>query len=215
MINPLVADPISKPDIVEVIREWLGLRLAGHEYVGRCPFHDDAHPSFYVNNDKQVYHCFGCGAGGDVVDFIMRINGLTFSDACKALGINHEIKPRPKLTAKRKRAAEIAAIWVRDQRAKLNALIVEDMEERDLADEIADMELVEIFERELLILRGFYDALKHPSAAAELLAVGESIEQITADVEVVYDPPPPFPPLTAEYVATLKKNPLDFEGCFR
>jgi DNA primase len=203
---------MSNPDIVDVITQRVALRRTGHEHVGLCPFHDDRHPSFSVSEHKQVYYCHGCQVGGDVVDFIMRIDDLSFPDACKALGVDLKSKPRPKLTAKRKHAAEVAAIWVREQRAKLNSLIIEDMEERDLADAIDDFQLVEIFERELIMLRGFHDALNYATGAAELLAVRESIEQITADVELLLDPPPPFPPLTSEYLAKLRENPLDFEG---
>ena len=137
----LVIDAMTKPDIVDVISQRVGLRRAGQEHFGRCPLHDDTHPSFYVNEVKQVYFCHGCQVGGDVVDFIMRIDDLSFPDACKALGVDLRSKPRPKLTAKRKHAAEVAAIWVREQRANLNSLIIEDMEERDLADEIGDDEL--------------------------------------------------------------------------
>jgi len=204
-----------KPDIINVVSQRIDLHRAGHEYRGRCPFHHDRNPSLFVNQEKQVFYCHGCQAGGDVVHFVMRIDGLTFAEACSALGIHTTRTPRPKLTARRKRAAEVAARWVQEQRAKLNSLIIELMEEHGLADEIGDSELVEIFEREIVILRGFYDALKHPSGAAELLAVRATIEQITDDVIVAYDPPRPLPPLTVEYIARLKKHALDFSGCFR
>jgi uncharacterized membrane protein len=206
---------MNKPDIINVVSDRIDLHRAGHEYRGLCPFHDDHNPSFYVNQEKQVFYCHGCQAGGDVIDFVMLIDGMTFGEACRALGIHSRRTPRQKLTPKRKRAAEVAAGWVQEQRAKLNLLIIELMEEHDLADEIGDSELVEIMERELVMLRGFHVALRRPRGAAELLAVRESIEPITIDVIVACEPVRPLPLLTADYIARLKKTPLDFEGCFR
>lgn len=140
-----------------------------------------------------------------MIDFTMLIDGLTFSEACRALGIDGERKPRPKLTASRKRAGQLAAAWVREQRAKLNFLIIEQMEQRDITDESCAFELAEIFDRELIMLRGFYDALGNARGAAELLVVRKSIEQITDNVEIIDEPPPPFLPLTAHYLDKLKK----------
>jgi DNA primase len=205
----------NKPSIVEVIGQRLALRRSGSDFVGLCPFHDDRYPSFHVSERYGRYHCFGCDARGDVIDFVMRIDGLNFSETCRELHIRYERRRRPKLTAGRIRAAELAASWVREQRTKLNCLLVELMEERDLADEIGDFALFEIFEREIILLRALHDSLKYPRSAAELLGVRQTIEQITAEVEMIYEPPLPFPPLTPDYIARLKQCPLDFEGCIR
>jgi DNA primase len=175
---------MTKPDILHAIGARLELRRAGREHIGRCPFHDDRHPSFYVNSEKQVFLCRACHVGGDVIDFVMRIDDLTFRDACAALGIKRERTRRPKLTAKRERAAEVAAIWANDQRAKINFLIIERLEQRDLADEIGDSELGEMIDREIILLGGFYDGLKYPGGAAELLTVRASLKQITEGAEV-------------------------------
>src|SRR5439155_12835786 len=119
-----------KPDIVEVVGQRVELRRSGREFIGRCPFHDDRHQSFSVSPEKGLFYCFGCGESGDVIDFVMMIDGVTFPDAKRALGIESERKPRGVLTASRKSAAELAATWVREQRAKFNVLIAERMEER-------------------------------------------------------------------------------------
>lgn len=169
----------EKPSILEVIGQRIDLRRAGREFVGRCPFHSDSSPSLSVSDTKQVFHCFGCGESGDVIDFIRKLDRLTYRDAIATLGVTGELKQRPVLTLGRRRAAEIAAAWVNDQWRKFNVLLAEAMECRDLADEIADFELAEIVDRELILLHGFYDALKYPREAAEMMASRQSIEALT------------------------------------
>lgn len=176
--------PDSRPDIVQIIGARIDLRRAGQELVGLCPFHDDRHPSLYVNPDKQLFLCRACQAAGDVFTFIMMADGLTFSQARKTLGIDGRPKRRFKLTSKRKRAAQLAAAWANEQRAKLNALITDRMEQRDLADEAGAFDLAEAFDREIILLRNFCDALAYPRGAAELLAVRLSIELITDEVAI-------------------------------
>lgn len=68
-------------DIVDVISEYVLLKKQGRNYIGLCPFHSEKTPSFSVSSDKQIYHCFGCGAGGNVFSFLMEIEGLTFQEA--------------------------------------------------------------------------------------------------------------------------------------
>ena len=67
-------------NIVDVVSDHVVLKKVGQNQVGLCPFHDDKSPSFSVTEDKQLYHCFGCGAGGDVVDFLTRLNNQSFSE---------------------------------------------------------------------------------------------------------------------------------------
>jgi DNA primase len=74
-------------DLVEIVRRYVpSLRKDGKEYVGRCPFHDDRSPSFYVSPAKAFVHCFGCGAHHDVIGFVMRCDGIDFKQACERLG---------------------------------------------------------------------------------------------------------------------------------
>ncbi|MBN2211767.1 MAG: DNA primase [Sedimentisphaerales bacterium] len=72
-------------DIIDVIRSYVALKPRGKEQVGLCPFHDDSRPSMYVNPVKQIFKCFACGAGGDVIKFIMLRENLTFPEAVRVL----------------------------------------------------------------------------------------------------------------------------------
>ncbi|OEF99736.1 DNA primase [Vulcanibacillus modesticaldus] len=72
-------------DIVDVVGQFVPLKKSGRNFFGLCPFHSEKTPSFSVSPDKQIYHCFGCGAGGDVIRFIMDIESLDFREAVKYL----------------------------------------------------------------------------------------------------------------------------------
>lgn len=75
----------NKVDIVDVISEYIQLKKQGRNYFGLCPFHGEKTPSFSVSADKQIYHCFGCGAGGNVFSFLMNIENYTFMEAAATL----------------------------------------------------------------------------------------------------------------------------------
>ncbi|WP_415641016.1 DNA primase [Sporolactobacillus spathodeae] len=72
-------------DIVDVIGDYVQLSKQGKEFVGLCPFHSEKSPSFSVNPEKQLYHCFGCGAGGNIFTFLMEIEGMSFAEAADRL----------------------------------------------------------------------------------------------------------------------------------
>ncbi len=72
-------------DIVELISEYVHLKKAGQNWKGLCPFHTEKTPSFMVSPAKQIFHCFGCGAGGDIFTFLMRYETLTFPEALNVL----------------------------------------------------------------------------------------------------------------------------------
>src|SRR5258708_12522049 len=74
-------------DIVKVVGEYVRLKRVGAtgRYLGLCPFHQEKTPSFNVNQARQFYKCFGCGVGGDVLKFVMEIDGLTFPEALHLL----------------------------------------------------------------------------------------------------------------------------------
>ena len=82
----------SQTDIVEFISDYVTLKKAGQNYKGLCPFHTEKTPSFMVSRSKQIFHCFGCGAGGDVVTFLMKHDNLTFGEALHALAKKSGIK---------------------------------------------------------------------------------------------------------------------------
>ena len=98
-------------DIVDIIGEYVDLKKAGSSFKGLCPFHNEKTPSFTVDRKKQLFHCFGCGAGGDVVSFIMQKEGLSYPDSLKYLadkaGINLVFDESPGMSEKRKRLYEI------------------------------------------------------------------------------------------------------------
>jgi len=72
-------------DIVDVVSRYVHLKRSGSNFVGLCPFHNEKTPSFTVSNTKQLFHCFGCGTGGDVITFIMKMENLSFVEAVKYL----------------------------------------------------------------------------------------------------------------------------------
>jgi len=78
-------------DIVEIIGQHVQLKKRGQNYVGLCPFHSERSPSFTVNQDKQIYHCFGCGRGGDVFTFWMEYHNLTFPQSLRDLAERYNI----------------------------------------------------------------------------------------------------------------------------
>lgn len=75
----------ARSDIVDIISGYVNLKRAGRNMVGLCPFHGEKTPSFHVNVENAYFHCFGCGAGGDVITFIRRIENLDYIDAVKLL----------------------------------------------------------------------------------------------------------------------------------
>ncbi|AKL95723.1 DNA primase DnaG [Clostridium aceticum] len=81
----LIIEVKEKNDIVEVISQYVQLRSTGNSHKALCPFHNEKTPSFHINKEKQWFKCFGCGEGGDVIGFIMKIENLDFIEAVKIL----------------------------------------------------------------------------------------------------------------------------------
>jgi hypothetical protein len=88
----------SRARLDEVVGRFTKLRRSGRQLVGLCPFHRERNPSFYVDPQKKVFHCFGCGADGDLFDFVMRATGCDFRRALEIvaefLGVASESEPR-------------------------------------------------------------------------------------------------------------------------
>ena len=78
-------------DIVDVVSGYVELKQKGRNFFGLCPFHDEKTPSFSVNPDKQIFKCFGCGAGGGSINFVMELEKLEFVDSVKKLAQNYNI----------------------------------------------------------------------------------------------------------------------------
>lgn len=91
-------------NIVDVIGQYVQLKKQGKEHFGCCPFHGEKTPSFSVNEQKQFYHCFGCGAHGDVIGFLQEYSGMDFVEACKSLGAESELMPSEKVKRNLQRA---------------------------------------------------------------------------------------------------------------
>lgn len=91
-LHPDVIDQVrQKADIVEVVSEHVVLRKRGKDFVGSCPFHDDKSPSFSVSPSKQLYYCFGCGAGGNTVKFLMERSRRSFSEVVLDLAQRYQV----------------------------------------------------------------------------------------------------------------------------
>ncbi|MDU7163848.1 MAG: DNA primase [Anaerococcus vaginalis] len=93
---------LENSDIVAIIGDYVDLKKSGNSYKGLCPFHNEKTPSFTVDDRKQLFHCFGCGEGGDVVSFIMHKEGLSYIDAMKYLANKAGIKLDDKSTKENK-----------------------------------------------------------------------------------------------------------------
>ena len=79
-------------DIIDVISQYIHLKRSGRNYFGLCPFHNEKSPSFSVSPDKQIFHCFGCGVGGNVFTFLMKIEGVNFIEALQMLAERAQIQ---------------------------------------------------------------------------------------------------------------------------
>ena len=91
--DDLIEEVRSRNDIVDVISNYVRLQKRGSTYFGLCPFHNEKTASFSVTPGKQMYYCFGCGAGGNVFTFLMEYENFTFAEAMQALaeraGVGH------------------------------------------------------------------------------------------------------------------------------
>ncbi|HUV37781.1 MAG TPA: CHC2 zinc finger domain-containing protein, partial [Patescibacteria group bacterium] len=93
MIPQNVIDEIrDRTDIVQVIGSVLELKKSGRNFKALCPFHGEKTPSFMVSPEKQIYHCFGCGKGGNVFHFLMEYEGSSFVEAVRRLGTERGIE---------------------------------------------------------------------------------------------------------------------------
>ncbi len=94
--DQVIRDVQSANDIVDVISQYIPLKRAGRNLKALCPFHSEKSPSFMVQPEKQIFHCFGCGAGGDVFSFVMRHENLTFPEVLRMLADRANVRlPEP------------------------------------------------------------------------------------------------------------------------
>ncbi|HQO58563.1 MAG TPA: DNA primase [Candidatus Omnitrophota bacterium] len=81
----IIRQILDRVDIVDIISSWVPLKQAGRNFKAPCPFHHEKTPSFVVNPDKQIFHCFGCGVGGNVISFVMQREQVSFPEALRLL----------------------------------------------------------------------------------------------------------------------------------
>lgn len=100
-------------DIVDVVSESVQLKKTGHHYMGLCPFHSEKTPSFSVNPARDIFHCFGCGVGGNVFSFVMKRDGVSFPEAVRTLAGKYgiQIPEREKSSTERRDESEREALY--------------------------------------------------------------------------------------------------------
>lgn len=89
--NPAIEEIRQKADIVDVVSDYVALKKRGKNHLALCPFHSEKTPSFTVSQDKQLFHCFGCGEGGNVFSFLMKIENISFWEAAKVLADKYSV----------------------------------------------------------------------------------------------------------------------------
>ncbi len=189
---------MNRPSIVEVIGHRVPLHKIGREYRGLCPFHEEKTPSFSVNEDKGVFHCFGCHESGDVIDFIRKLDGVSFFEAKKSLGIDGSL-PRP--LAPRAEALNIAR-WANEQTARADSLLREIGLRLELAKSARWSDEIPFLERKWSVLEDLAEDLQTVKLIIELYENRVAIEQLLAEGEPA-DDLPVFPKLTPEYRALI------------
>ncbi len=146
-IPPRFLDELrSRINVSDVVGKRVKLTRAGREYKACCPFHGEKSPSFYVNDDKQFYHCFGCGAHGSVIDFVMRHDNQSFPEAVEALAaiVGMQVpKSAPEDIEKASREKSLytmldeAAKWMEVQlRSPIGKVAYDYMIERGVSDDV-------------------------------------------------------------------------------
>lgn len=144
-----IDDLLARVDVVEVVGERVQLKKAGRNYSGLCPFHQEKTPSFTVSQDKQFYHCFGCGAHGNALRFLMEYDNLRFPEAVEQLAARQGMEvpregaddPRAQAREKKRREGvnllELAASFFRERLPMAEGRAARDyLERRGLSPEV-------------------------------------------------------------------------------
>lgn len=99
----------SRNDIVDVISQYVSLKRKGSNYFGICPFHNEKSPSFSVSPNKQIFHCFGCGVGGNVFHFVSKIENISFGETVEMLAERAGVALPSELNAEDEKKAKLKA----------------------------------------------------------------------------------------------------------
>jgi DNA primase len=105
--NSKIEEIKNRVDIVDLVSEYITLKKAGRNFTGLCPFHQEKTPSFSVNREKQIFYCFGCGEGGNVITFLMKIADKTFPEAIKDLAVKTGVVLPPISSGKESRQKDL------------------------------------------------------------------------------------------------------------
>ena len=140
--DSFIEELLGRVDIVDIIERRVPLKKAGREFHACCPFHDEKTPSFTVSPQKQFYHCFGCGAHGSAIGFMMNYEGLEFVDAVEELArhaglqVPREASSKPRPSAGLYDVLESVSAFYQKQ-LKENPEAVEYLKQRGVSGEIA------------------------------------------------------------------------------
>ena len=117
----VVEEVRMKNDIVDVISGYVKLQKKGSNYFGLCPFHNEKSPSFSVSPSKQMYYCFGCGAGGNVITFVMEYENYSFMEALQMLADRAGVAlPKQEYSKEAKEAADLRTALLEINRMAAN-----------------------------------------------------------------------------------------------
>lgn len=129
----------EKINILDVVQKYVKLKRVGRYYSGLCPFHKETKPSFYVSSEMQIFKCFGCGEGGDVIKFLMKIENLDFKGVLEKLkedyGIEIESKKEDRDSNKKILEVNYAALKFFRNKLKENKEAIEYLKKRGVSDE--------------------------------------------------------------------------------
>ena len=122
--DDIIEEVRMKNDIVDVISQYVRLTRRGSSYFGLCPFHNEKTPSFSVTPSKQMYYCFGCGAGGNVYNFVMQYENYSFGEALSHLAERAGVElPKIEYSKEARAKAEKRAACLRSIRKRLSIFI--------------------------------------------------------------------------------------------
>jgi len=167
---------MQKPDIEAIVSQHTQLRRLGHELRGLCPLHSEKTPSFYVDPEKQVFHCFGCGEGGDVIEFVRKLKDMSFHEAREYLGIDSN-DHKPIANDPVESLAQSLSEWRRDVSIRIGDRCLLSFQRAEIAEQ-CDREEYSRLVREFAVLSEWQSSLWTAEGVIEMWESREAIERI-------------------------------------